>query len=443
MGARVRDAPLSATVSLRDEVATLLSELIRLDTVNPPGNETSAAEHLRGYLESNGVACELYAKVPERANLVARIPGSGDGPRLALLSHTDTVLADPAEWELDPWSGELRDGEIWGRGALDMKGQVAASAVAMASLAREGFQPKGDVIFIAAADEEVGVDFGLAWLCREHPDAVRAEYSINEGAGDRIELAGKPFYLASTAEKMSSPFVLRVRGRSGHASMPSIADNALVKAAKLIERLGEFKPEPRLEPEVSALFEAAVGAPPEDANQVLEAARLVDPIAVELVEPLLGMTVSPTMVDRVAEAERDSGALRGDRRLPAAARARRRPRRSRSFASSSARATTSSSGSRARAARARRWKGRSGTRSRVGWPRRSPRRRLAPICLSGFTDSHWMRDAFGTVAYGFFPLRYMDPQLATRLVHSADERASVDDLELGVEFLRYAARAMN
>ncbi len=283
MGARVRDSPLSATVSLRDEVATLLSELIRLDTVNPPGNETRAAEHLRGYLEANGVACELYAKVPERANLVARIAGSGDGPRLALLSHTDTVLADPAEWELDPWSGELRDGEIWGRGALDMKGQVAATAVAVASLAREGFQPKGDVIFIAAADEEVGVDFGLAWLCREHPDAVRAEYSINEGAGDRIELAGKPFYLASTAEKMSSPFMLRVRGRSGHASMPSIADNALVKAAKLIKRLGEFKPEPRLEPEVAALFEAAVGAPPEDANQVLEAARMVDPIAVELV----------------------------------------------------------------------------------------------------------------------------------------------------------------
>src|SRR4029453_13611734 len=132
---------LSATVSLRDEVTELVQELIRLDTVNPPGNETRAAELLRGYLEANGVACELYAKEPERANLVARIPGSDGGPRLALLSHTDTVLADPAEWQVDPWSGELRDGEIWGRGALDMKGQVAASAVAIASLAREGFHP--------------------------------------------------------------------------------------------------------------------------------------------------------------------------------------------------------------------------------------------------------------------------------------------------------------
>ena len=125
---------------------------------------------------------------------------------------------------------------------------------------------------------------------------MRAEYSLNEGAGDRIELGGRPFYLASTAEKMSSPFVLRVHGRSGHASMPGIADNALVKAAQLIERLGEFAPEPRLEPEVAALFEAAVGEPPEDANQVLEVARPVDPIAAELVEPLLGMTVAPTMI---------------------------------------------------------------------------------------------------------------------------------------------------
>jgi acetylornithine deacetylase/succinyl-diaminopimelate desuccinylase-like protein len=119
---RVRDTSLSATVSLRDEAVELLQELIRLDTVNPPGNETIAAELLRDYLVESGVSCELYAKVPERANLVARIPGRGDGPRLALLSHTDTVPADPSEWQADPWSGEVRDGEVWGRGALDMKG---------------------------------------------------------------------------------------------------------------------------------------------------------------------------------------------------------------------------------------------------------------------------------------------------------------------------------
>src|ERR671930_1378272 len=125
-----------ATVALRDEVAELLQGLIRLDTVNPPGNETAAAELLRDYLTGSGVACELYARVPERANLVARIPGSGDGPKLLFLSHTDVVLADASEWSADPFGGELREGEVWGRGTLDMKGQVAAEAVAIASLAR-------------------------------------------------------------------------------------------------------------------------------------------------------------------------------------------------------------------------------------------------------------------------------------------------------------------
>ena len=218
-----------AVSTLRAEVTELLQELIRIDTVNPPGNETAAAELLREYLESNGVQCELYARTPERANLVARIPGTGDGPRLALLSHTDTVLADAAEWDRGPWSGDVHEGEVWGRGALDMKGEVAANAVAMASLARDGFEPRGDLIFVAAADEEVNTGFGLSWLCETHPEAVRAEYALNEGGGDRVELGGKPFYLVSTAEKMSAPFVIRTRGRAGHGSVPSIADNALLE----------------------------------------------------------------------------------------------------------------------------------------------------------------------------------------------------------------------
>ena len=182
-----------AIVTLRDEVTELLQELIRVDTTNPPGNETRAAELLREYLGDHGVASELYARVPERANLVARIPG-GDGPSLLLLSHTDVVLADPGEWQLDPFGGELRNGEVWGRGALDMKGQVAAEAVAVASLAREGFEPSGDLIFAATADEEVGAGFGAQWLCEAHPEAVRADYCINEGGGDRLELGGTVFY---------------------------------------------------------------------------------------------------------------------------------------------------------------------------------------------------------------------------------------------------------
>src|SRR5437773_2412866 len=282
-----------ATVTLRDEVRELLRELIRVDTTNPPGNETRAAELLRDYLGDHGVESELIARVPERANLVARLRG-GDGPSLLFLSHTDVVLADPSEWSADPFGGELRDGEVWGRGALDMKGQVAASAVALASLAREGFEPAGDLIFAATADEEVGDGFGAQWLCEEHPDTIRAEYCVNEGAGDRIDFGGgRVFYLCSAAEKMSSPFLLRVHGRSGHASMPGISVNALVKASRLIERLAEYRPEPRLEPEVAGFMRLLVGRDV-GAEEALEVARGVNPLAGELVEPLLGLTLSPT-----------------------------------------------------------------------------------------------------------------------------------------------------
>ena len=420
------------------EVVELLQALIRLDTVNPPGNETRAAEVLRDYLEDSGVDCELYAKVPDRANLVARIPGSGGGPRLVFLSHTDTVLADAAEWSVDPWSGELRDGEVWGRGALDMKGQVAASAVAMASLAREGFRPHGDLIFVAAADEEVGEGFGLQWLAREYPDAVRAEHAINEGGGDRVVFGGRPLYLCAVAEKMSAPFRLKVHGRSGHASMPGIADNALVKGARLVGRLAEYRPELTHTPETEALVGAVLGEvpAPRDALVRLEA---VHPLARALVEPLLSLTFTPTMIEAskkrnvvpaVCEITVDSRLLPGQS-----------PEEARRLLD----AVLGRDGWEYELIEAQ-----GGTRSEVGGPlwdavtsfvaESEPGAEVVPIGCAGFTDSHWLRDAFGTAAYGFFPMRTMDPELAARLVHSADERVHVDDLRLGVDFLRHAAR---
>jgi len=422
------------------EAVELLQGLIRLDTTNPPGNETAAAELLRDYLEAAGVECELHARIPERANLVARIRGRGDGPSLAMLSHTDVVLADASEWERDPFGGELVGDDVWGRGALDMKGEVAASAVAMATLAREGWRGSGDLIFVAAADEEVGDGFGLEWLVDEHPDAVRADFSVNEGAGDRVELGGKVLYLCSTAEKMSSPFRLVVHGRSGHASMPGIADNALVKAAALIARLGAFQAEPQLIPEVEAFLAALLPAPPSPAG-ALAAAHGIAPLAAELIEPLLAMTVAPTMVHA------------SDKRnvIPAVCEVtvdvRLLPGQTPEEAETTLRA----------------WLGdgayelvnierQGGTRSPIGgllWDAvqsfvaaEEPGAVAAPTCVAGFTDSHWLREAFGTVAYGFFPARAMDSELAARLIHSANERIPVADLELGVRFMRHAAQAV-
>jgi acetylornithine deacetylase/succinyl-diaminopimelate desuccinylase-like protein len=421
------------------EVTDLLQRLIRADTTNPPGNESAAAELLRDYLESAGVECRLYARDPARANLVARIPGRGDGPSLALLSHTDVVLADPAEWARDPFGGELVDGEVWGRGALDMKGEVASSAVAMATLGREGWRGSGDLIFVAAADEEVGDGYGLRWLVEAHPTAVRADFSVNEGAGDRVELGGKVLYLCSTAEKMSAPFVLRVHGRSGHASMPAIADNALVKAAPLVARLGEFAAEPQLTPEVEEFLRVLLGDVP-PAGEALAAVNAVSPLAGELIAPLLSMTVAPTRA-HASDKRNVIPALceiTVDRRLVPG--------------------QTPEEGEEA----VRAWLGdgeyelvtierQGGTRSPIGGPlwdavntfveQEEPGAQAAPFCVAGFTDSHWLRQAFGTVAYGFFPAR-LDPEVSARLIHSANERVPVADLDLGARWLLHAARTV-
>jgi acetylornithine deacetylase/succinyl-diaminopimelate desuccinylase-like protein len=430
-----------ATTSLRAEVTELLSGLIRLDTTNPPGNETIAAEYLREYLEEAGLDCELYARSPERANLVTRIKGTGDGPSLLLLGHTDVVLADPAEWSVPPFSGEVRDGVVWGRGALDMKCEVAANAVAIASLAREGFAPSGDLIFAATADEENGIGFGLEWLCEAHADAVRCDFAINEGAGDRLELGAAAYYLCASAEKMSSPFKLSVHGRSGHASMPGIADNALVKAAKLIERIAAYRPEPQIQQEVEAFLRTVLGEVPSPPFAVARAGEL-DRIAGELVEPLLAPTFSPTMIS--ASQKRNV--------IPALCEVtvdcRLLPGQHQQLVEPMIRAVLGSD-----VDYDLEWlEARGGTRSSLDTPlwdavesfvaEIEPDAKAVPTCCAGFTDSHWLREVFGTVAYGFFPMRTMTAELASQLIHSADERVPVDDLELGLEWLRFAARAV-
>jgi len=424
-------------VTLRHEVTELLQGLLRLDTVNPPGNETRAATLLRSYLGRNGVACELIAKVPDRANLVARLPG-GDGPSLLLMAHTDTVVADPDEWSRDPWSGDLVDGEVWGRGALDMKGHAAAAAVAFASLAREGACPPGDVVLALTADEEVGADFGMSWLTAAHADAVRVDFAVNEGGGERCVLGDDVYYLCSVAEKATSPFRLRLRGRSGHASDPHTADNALLKAGPVLEALERLRPPRTLIPEVAAFLETVVGeAPPVEV--ALDRARALHPLAGELVAPLLSATLSPTMIQ----------ASRQRNVIPAACvievDCRLLPGQQPEEIEALLRAGVPGDWDLDWILAERAGGTRSGLetplwRALQGWVDRvEPGARLAPIVLAGFTDSHYLRRAFGTVAYGFFPLRAMAPQDAARLVHSADERIAVDDLEAGVDLFRHLA----
>jgi acetylornithine deacetylase/succinyl-diaminopimelate desuccinylase-like protein len=425
-------------VTFREEVTQLLQELIRLDTVNPPGNERRAAEVLRDYLARHGIASELPAREPDRANLVARLPG-GDGPSLLLMAHTDTVLADPDEWQRDPWSGDLVDGEVWGRGALDMKGHVAAAAVTFASLAREGARPPGDLLLALTADEEVGAEpLGMSWLAANHPGTVRADFAVNEGGGERYVLGDRVLYLCAVGEKATAPFRLRLHGRAGHASDPHSADNALLHAAPVLEALGRFGFEPTLIPEVQAFLDQVLGEVP-PVGLALEQASAVDPLAAQLLAPLLSATLSPTMI----EASRKRNVIPGVCTITVDCRLL--PGQSREEVEGWLRAGVPGD-----------WELEwienecvGGTRSPIDTPLWSaleawvaetePGAMLAPIVCGGFTDSHYVRSALGTTAYGFFPIRAMAPELVARLVHGADERIAVDDLALAVELYRRLA----
>jgi acetylornithine deacetylase/succinyl-diaminopimelate desuccinylase-like protein len=333
---------------------------------------------------------------------------------------------------------------VWGRGALDMKSEVAANAVAMASLAREGFRPSGDLIFAATADEEGGAaHVGLEWLCEAHPNAVRCDYAINEGGGDRIELEdGRPIYAATVAEKMTAPFRLLVHGRSGHASMPGIADNALVKAAQLIERIASFRPEPQLGPEAEGFLSVVLGEVP-SAPEAVERIRQHSPAAAAVIEALLAPTFSPTIIS--ASQKRNV--------VPAlcevAVDCRLLPGQHPEHVEPMIRAVLGGD-----LDYDLDWiEARGGTRSSLDTPlwraleewvaEVEPEARAAPLACVGFTDSHWLREAFGTVAYGFFPSTgELPPEVSASLVHSADERIPVSDLEHGVSWLRHAAHSI-
>ena len=276
---------------LRDEAVGLLRGLLRVDTTNPPGRETLAAELLARYLESNGVACELVARDPDRANLVARLPGSGGGPSLMLLSHTDVVPAEPDRWRHPPFGGVLdEDGFVWGRGALDMKNEVVTRAVALAALARSGTVLGGDVVFVAVADEEDGTNgVGMSWLVEERPD-LATDYVLNEGAGERLVLAdGRTIVTLNVGEKAATSVRVTALGSAGHSSMPYEVDHAVPVLAELLTRLVRFRPRRRVLPATRAMLEGLLGEggdPGEvDIDEAVERVAALHPALRGLVAP--------------------------------------------------------------------------------------------------------------------------------------------------------------
>jgi acetylornithine deacetylase/succinyl-diaminopimelate desuccinylase-like protein len=424
------DAP-----ELERRTTELLQRLIRINTVNPPGNERPAQELLKGMLEGAGFECELLEAVEGRPNLVARLEGGSDGPRLCYLGHVDTVLARPDEWSVDPWSGELRDGCVWGRGALDMKGQVAAEIAAVSALGEEGWRPAaGALLVVITADEEAGAVHGAKWLCEEHPDRVRCDLVVNEGGGDYFEFDGRRLYEVCVAEKGVFRFTLTTHGRAGHASIPRIGDNALTKMAPILEALSGGMGPLELTPEAEA-FLAALGVRVDgDVEAALRTVEEVDPRIAILLEPMLGVTLSPTKI-RASEKINvipSEARLAVDCRVP--------PGLGEEAARGRIRQVLGEDGYRLRFD-----ENVVGNRSPLDSPlmdrirgfveREDPEAELAPMLLPGFTDSRWFREAFpDCVAYGFCPQRAMDLFEAAPLVHAPDERIPVEDLVLAARW---------
>jgi acetylornithine deacetylase/succinyl-diaminopimelate desuccinylase-like protein len=419
---------------LQRRTVELLQRLIRFNTVNPPGNEEAAQRFLHEQLSEAGLECELLAAVEGRPNLLARLPGRSDGPRLCLLGHVDTVLANPDEWSVDPWSGELREGCIWGRGALDMKSQVAAEVAAAGALAAEGWRPEsGELLLVLTADEEAGATHGARWLCEEHPDKVRCDMVVNEGAGEVFEFDGRRLYGVCVAEKGVFRFTLTTPGRAGHASIPRIGDNALVKMAPVLEAMREGRTAYELSPEPEA-FLGALGIDTGDLEAALSEVESRDPRVAVLLEPMLGVTVSPTMISASEKINviPSRARLKVDCRVP--------PDLGEDHALARLRGLLGEDGYEVTFDEKV-----VGNRSPIDTPlmerirsfvaREDPGAEATPVVLPGFTDSRWFREAFPEcVAYGFFPQQSMDLFEGAPLIHGADERIPVADLGLASRF---------
>ena len=256
-----RPPPLVATQTLREEVIGLLQELIRLEHRQPARERDARRPSCCAATWSRSASSASCTRACRSGRTSWRGSAGAATGRGCCSSRTRTRCSPiRPSGRSTRGRASFATAQVWGRGALDMKGQVAASAVAIASLAREGFEPSGDLIFAATADEEVGddPDFGLSWLCREHPDAVRCEYAVNEGAGDRVEVAGRPFYLCAIGREAELA-VRPARHRPQRSRVAALDRGQRARQGRgLIERVAALEPEPRLIPEVEA-FLAAIG----------------------------------------------------------------------------------------------------------------------------------------------------------------------------------------
>ncbi|HEX6533427.1 MAG TPA: M20/M25/M40 family metallo-hydrolase [Gemmatimonadaceae bacterium] len=295
---------------VREETIAHLQRLIRTNTVNPPGNEIAVARYLEMVLGHEGIETLVLEPAPGRAAVVARLRGSGEKGPVLLLAHMDVVGVEAAGWSVDPFGGEIRDGHLYGRGAIDDKGMLAANLETMLLLKRHVLDAGGslerDVVFVATSDEEAGGEWGIDWLIARHPESIRAELALNEGGRTRI-VGGRPLYLAvQCAEKTPCRVRLVARGPGGHASIP-LPGNAIARLARALSIVAAHREPVRLGPVTRGFFSELsrvwpdraqaramrdVGSP--DARRVARGARVLS--RAPGYDALLRSGISPTLV---------------------------------------------------------------------------------------------------------------------------------------------------
>ena len=430
--------------ALEGETVELLSALLQADTTNPPGNETRAALVLVDYFARHGLEAQLVGDLPDRQNLIVRLPGTRPGPRLGLLGHLDVVPAEAGEWSVPPFSGAVRDGYVWGRGATDMKNQVAAQAVAVTRLAAAGAPFAGELLFIATADEERGDYCGARWLVTQRPELVRCDYLLNEGGGTYSVVGGTRLYPLTVGEKAFAQFRLTVRGRGGHGSVPLHDFNPVERLGRVIAALADHEAAVTVAPITASFIDHLVSDPglrarlrdPALARAAIRELLGRDPESAYLIEPLLGVTFSPTILHGGGEAVNvipSHAAVDIDcRMLPG-----QKPDDVRREVDAALAGIDGWEFS---------WLDLTdGNESPSPTPlsaavervmsRLVPGSEIVPLHLCGFTDSRWFREAFPDIAaYGFCPFVAEDTATMGGREHARDERIALDDLPFQARF---------
>ena len=431
---------------LQHEVLEVARALIRFDTSNAPeaalgrlpGDETGPATYLRDLLTGVGIDCELVARDPRRANVVARIPGSDpSAPSLAFVGHLDVVPADPRDWTHPPFAAVVDEGGwLWGRGAIDMKNEVAARAVAMVELARSGFCPRGDLWFIAVADEEDGTaDVGMRWLLEVRPD-IRPDLAINEGGGERLPLPdGRVVQTVSIGEKGTFPARVVALGEAGHASTPDVGDNAVPLLGELLRRIGCGMPRHTPSALVDRTLEVLLGEPVTDFAAAASSAARLHPVLAHALPALAGTTMAPTLLTGSpkrnvmparAAFELDCRILPGTTEADVEREVRARLGSDIAYELEWPEALVAGSASDPASALM-------DAMARV-LAATGDGAALLPMMCTGFTDSVYLRAAVTRTAYGFSPFRSTSAEVLTAGFHNADERVHIDDLLLATEF---------